>query len=145
MSKKVIKVSPYSYPGIKLSQKDREEFRNSQRSLRYRMSKDEILQIIELELSKTIKRGTELGFNLQVTEALKSHLIEVGYDPQYGARPLKRALQKWIDDYVTEFIIEKSPKEGSTLIIDYDKEGDKSVVSEPTEGKKSSKKKPKDD
>ena len=109
------------------------------------LGKDEILQIIELELSKTIKRGTELGFNLQVTEALTSHLIEVGYDPQYGARPLKRALQKWIDDYVTEFIIEKSPKEGSTLIIDYDKEGDKSVVSEPTEGKKSSKKKPKDD
>ena len=109
------------------------------------LGKDEILQIIELELSKTIKRGTELGFNLQVTEALKSHLIEVGYDPQYGARPLKRALQKWIDDYVTEFIIEKSPKEGSTLIIDYDKEGDKSVVSEPTEGKKSSKKKPKDE
>jgi ATP-dependent Clp protease ATP-binding subunit ClpC len=94
------------------------------------LGKEEILQIIELELNKTISRALELGFKLEVTETLKSHLVEVGYDPQYGARPLKRALQKWIDDYVTEFIIENSPKEGSTLTIDYDKEGDKSVVSE---------------
>ena len=94
------------------------------------LGKEEILQIIELELNKTISRALELGFKLEVTENLKSHLVEVGYDPQYGARPLKRALQKWIDDYVTEFIIENSPKEGSTLTIDYDKEGDKSVVSE---------------
>ena len=69
MSKKVIKVSPYSYPGIKLSQKDREEFRNSQRSLRYRMSKDEILQIIADEcmvsvgdiIDKTRKREVVNG------------------------------------------------------------------------------------
>jgi ATP-dependent Clp protease ATP-binding subunit ClpC len=94
------------------------------------LGKEEILQIIELELNKTISRALELGFKLEVTETLKSHLVEVGYDPQYGARPLKRALQKWIDDYVTEFIIENSPKEGSTLTIDYDKEGDKSIVSE---------------
>lgn len=50
-----------------------------------------------------------------------------------------------IENISTEFIIEKSPKKESTLIIDYDKEVDKSVVSEPTEDKKSSKKKPKDD
>jgi ATP-dependent Clp protease ATP-binding subunit ClpC len=111
------------------------------------LGKDEILQIIELELNKTISRALELGFKLEVSEALKSHLVEVGYDPQYGARPLKRALQKWIDDYVTEFIIENSPKEGSTLTIDYDKEGDKSIVSESKvtetkiETKKSTKKK----
>ena len=69
MSKKVIKISPYSYPGIKLSQKDREEFRNSQRSLRYRMSKDEILQIIADEcmvsvgdiIDKTRKREVVNG------------------------------------------------------------------------------------
>ena len=69
MCKKVIKISPYSYPGIKLSQKDREEFRNSQRSLRYRMSKDEILQIIADEcmvsvgdiIDKTRKREVVNG------------------------------------------------------------------------------------
>lgn len=46
MSKKVVKVNPYIYPGIKFSQKDREEFKNAQRSLKYRMSKDEILKIV---------------------------------------------------------------------------------------------------
>jgi ATP-dependent Clp protease ATP-binding subunit ClpC len=56
---------------------------------------------------------------------------------------LKRALQKWIDDYITEFIIESSPKQGSTLNIDYDKEGDKSVVSidTPIETKSTKRKK----
>ena len=54
MSKKVVKVSPYCFPGIKLSQKEKEEFRNSQRSLRYRMSKDEILQIIADECTVSV-------------------------------------------------------------------------------------------
>jgi len=107
------------------------------------LGKDEILKIVELELTKTCKRAEELGFKLNITDNLKSHLVEVGYDPQYGARPLKRALQKWIDDYITEFIIESSPKQGSTLNIDYDKEGDKSVVSidTPIETKSTKRKK----
>jgi ATP-dependent Clp protease ATP-binding subunit ClpC len=94
------------------------------------LNKEDILKIIELELTKTKKRGEELGFTLEITDELKAHLVEVGYDPQYGARPLKRALQKWIDDYVTEFIIENDPKSGSTLKIDFDKENDKSIVSD---------------
>ncbi|NBP59385.1 ATP-dependent Clp protease ATP-binding subunit, partial [bacterium] len=49
------------------------------------LGKEEILQIIELELTKTISRALELGYKLEVTETLKSHLVEVGYDPQYGA------------------------------------------------------------
>ena len=92
------------------------------------LGKEEILKIIELELTKTKKRGEELGFTLEITDELKLHLVEVGYDPQYGARPLKRALQKWIDDYVTEFIIENVPKSGSTLKIDFDKDKEQSVV-----------------
>jgi ATP-dependent Clp protease ATP-binding subunit ClpC len=107
------------------------------------LGKDEILKIVELELTKTCKRADELGFKLNITDSLKSHLVEVGYDPQYGARPLKRALQKWIDDYITEFIIESAPKQGSTLNIDYDKDGDKSVVSidTPVETKTTKRKK----
>ena len=104
------------------------------------LGKDEILQIIELELTKTISRALELGFKLEVTENLKSHLVEVGYDPQYGARPLKRALQKWIDDYVTEFIIENEPKMGSILNLNYDSEKDITEVS-LVEEKKTKKKK----
>jgi ATP-dependent Clp protease ATP-binding subunit ClpC len=92
------------------------------------LGKEEILKIVELELTKTIARAKEIGFELEITDGLKDHLVEVGYDPQYGARPLKRALQKWIDDYVTEFIIENNPKTGSNLKVDYNKEIDKTIV-----------------
>lgn len=92
------------------------------------LGKEEILQIVELELVKTTERGKEIGFSFEITDNLKEHLVEVGYDPQYGARPLKRAIQRCIDDAVTEFIIESEPKPGSTLILGYDKENDKTLV-----------------
>ena len=82
-------------------------------------------------------RGLEIGFTLEVSDLLKEHLVEVGYDPKFGARPLKRAIQRWIDDTVTEFIIENNPKQGTTLNLDYDKENDISFV----EAKKTRKKK----
>ena len=92
------------------------------------LGKEEILKIVDLELTKTLKRGTEIGFNVTVTESLKEHLTDVGYDPQFGARPLKRAIQKWVDDVVTEFIIDNNPKPGTTLSLDYNKETDLSFV-----------------
>lgn len=92
------------------------------------LGKEEILKIIDLELSKTVTRAKEIGYNLEITDLLKEHLVEVGYDPQFGARPLKRAIQKWIDDYITEFIIENNPAQGSTLSISYNKDSDESVV-----------------
>jgi ATP-dependent Clp protease ATP-binding subunit ClpC len=103
------------------------------------LGKDEILKIIDLELAKTISRANDLGFKITITEEMKSHLVEVGYDPQFGARPLKRAIQKWIDDPVTEYIIDNNPKEGSELNIDYDSEKEDTIVTGPK--KKSSKKK----
>jgi len=105
------------------------------------LGKDEILKIIELELAKTIGRATQIGYNLVITDELKEHLVEVGYDPQFGARPLKRAIQKWIDDYITEFIIESNPQQGSTLTISYDKENEVSVVSGEGSKKKTRRKK----
>jgi hypothetical protein len=92
------------------------------------LGKDEILKIVELELAKTIRRASEIGYELTVNDELREHLVKVGYDPQFGARPLKRAIQRWIDDYVTEFILENSPKEGSKLTITYNSEKEESVV-----------------
>jgi len=108
------------------------------------LDRDDIMKIVELEITKTLKRGSDIGYNLIVTDELKEHLLDVGYNLDSGARPLKRALQTWIDDYVTEFIIQESPKEGSTLTISYDKDLDESVVSL---GKKRKKRvsKPKDE
>ena len=93
------------------------------------LDKEDILKIVDLELRKTIARATEIGFDLTVKDELKNHLVEVGYDPQFGARPLKRAIQRWIDDYITEFILENSPKEGSKLTITYDSDKEESIVS----------------
>ena len=59
---------------------------------------------------------------------MKDHLVEVGYDPKYGARPLKRAIQRWVDDIVTDYIIENNPKEGTKFLLDYNKEDDESFV-----------------
>jgi ATP-dependent Clp protease ATP-binding subunit ClpC len=88
------------------------------------LDKQDILQIIQLEINKTLKRAKEIGFELEITDELKNHIVEVGYDPQYGARPLKRAIQKWVDDYVTEFIIENEPSQGGELLATYNSEKD---------------------
>ena len=88
------------------------------------LDKEDIFKIVQLEINKTLNRAKEIGFELEITDELKNHLVKVGYDPQYGARPLKRAIQKWIDDYVTEFIIENEPKPGSKLLATYNPEKD---------------------
>jgi chromosomal replication initiator protein len=87
MSKKVIKVSPYSYPGIKLSQKDWEEFRNSQRSLRYRMSKDEILQIIADECMVSV---ADIVDKTRKREVVNGRFIFCGIMKDYFGYSLKK-------------------------------------------------------
>ena len=94
------------------------------------LGKEEILKIVDLELVKTVKRAADIGYPTQITEALKEHLVEVGYDPKYGARPLKRAIQRWVDDIITDYIIENNPKEGTSFLMDYSKEDEKSFVSD---------------
>lgn len=92
------------------------------------LGEDEISDILQLELSKTIRRAKEIGYDLTVGEKLMKHLTVAGYDPEYGARPMKRAIQVWIDDFVTGYIIEKNPKEGSKLHIEYDEKKEESKV-----------------
>jgi ATP-dependent Clp protease ATP-binding subunit ClpC len=101
------------------------------------LGKQEILKIVDLELVKTLQRGSEIGYELTISDNLKEHLVTIGYDPKFGARPLKRAIQRWIDDTVTEYIIDNNPKQGTKLNLDYDKENDISFV----EVKKTRKKK----
>ena len=92
------------------------------------LGKEEIMKIVDLELTKTINRAAGIGFPIELTETLKEHLVEVGYDPKYGARPLKRAIQRWIDDVITDFIIENNPAEGTNLYLDYDAEKDETTI-----------------
>lgn len=93
------------------------------------LSKEDILKIVDLELNKTLNRSIEIGYELTITEALKSHITEVGYSKEYGARPLKRTIQRLIDDEVTEFII-NNPKKNNNIVklqVDFNQE-DESVI-----------------
>tara|TARA_X000000368_G_scaffold228253_1_gene180215 strand:+ start:2424 stop:4721 length:2298 start_codon:yes stop_codon:yes gene_type:complete len=101
------------------------------------LGKDEITKIIDIELEKSIKRAGEIGYNVISDDSIKEKLFEVGFQPEYGARPLKRAIQRWFDDSITNYIIEKSPKEGSKLYLTYDKEDDKVNVTGRKARKKS--------
>jgi ATP-dependent Clp protease ATP-binding subunit ClpC len=94
------------------------------------LGKPELLQIIDLELVKITSRVNSIGYGLTLTDTLKEHLSVVGYDPQYGARPMKRAIQRWVDDYLTDFIMENNPTEGSILNLDYDGKNDITTVAE---------------
>jgi len=94
------------------------------------LGKEEILQIIDLELVKIIGRVKTIGFEITVDSKLKEHLVTVGYDPQYGARPMKRAIQRWIDDYLTDYILENAPVEGTKLDLSYDSDKEVTTISD---------------
>ena len=92
------------------------------------LSKEDITKIVKLELEKSIKRLNELEFNAEIDDKMIEHLINVGYDPQYGARPMKRAIQKWIDDAITETLLNE-PEVNSTLLLSYDNEKEETIIS----------------
>lgn len=93
------------------------------------LTKEDIHKIIDIELKSLFKRIADLGYFVQVSDTAKDFLTEKGFDPQYGARPLKRAIQKYLEDELAEVIIRGTIPEGGTLNVDYDKENDKIVIS----------------
>lgn len=91
------------------------------------LSKENINRILDLELNKSQKRLNEIGFSFEIDQSMRDHLCEVGYDPKYGARPLKRSIQKWVDDYITETLLDE-PDKDSVFKISYDKEENKTKI-----------------
>jgi ATP-dependent Clp protease ATP-binding subunit ClpC len=92
------------------------------------LTKDDISKIIDIELKGLFARISELGIQLHITDAAKQFLVEKGYDPQYGARPLKRSIQKYLEDELAEIIIKGVAKEGVVLQVDYDSANEQLVV-----------------
>ncbi len=92
------------------------------------LEKEHIRKIIDIELQKLYKRIEEAGYELKITEKAKDFLAEKGYDKQYGARPLKRAIQKYVEDTLAEEILDAHLKEGGKVILDYDEKNDKLKV-----------------
>jgi ATP-dependent Clp protease ATP-binding subunit ClpC len=86
------------------------------------LGKDEVIRIIDIELKKVLDRVKDLGITVEVTDKAKHFLAENGWDPNYGARPLKRAIQKNVEDLLAEEILNQTLPEGSSLELDYDEE-----------------------
>jgi ATP-dependent Clp protease ATP-binding subunit ClpB len=87
------------------------------------LSREELKQIVELRLTEIVKRLEKKEIHLQVSEALKDHLVEVGFDPLFGARPLKRAIQNEILDSLSLKIIEGEISEGQSVTADFSEQG----------------------
>jgi len=92
------------------------------------LEKQDIHKIIDIELAKLYGRLVSLGYNVQLTEEAKNFIEEKGYDIQYGARPLKRAIQKYVEDPLAEEIIKNAPVEGDIIEVGFDKEKQDIIV-----------------
>ncbi len=92
------------------------------------LEKESIEQIIDIELRTFYKRMNELGYQIDISQEAKDFLVEKGYDVQFGARPLKRAIQNYIEDEIAEQVLSAKIKEGNTILFKVDKENDKLIA-----------------
>jgi len=105
------------------------------------LNKEDINKIINIELERLEERVQKMEFELEITEAAVEYIASQGFDPEYGARPLKRAIQKYVEDVLTEEIIQQNPEKMSKLLLDYNKTDDKMVVVITSPKKKPTRKK----
>jgi ATP-dependent Clp protease ATP-binding subunit ClpC len=89
------------------------------------LDKNAIINIVDLELRQIVKRVTELGYSIELTNDAKSFLADKGYDIQYGARPLKRALQNYVEDEISELLLDGALQTGDTISVETDTENKK--------------------
>lgn len=92
------------------------------------LKKESIEKIIDIELQHFYKRIADLGYSLQISDAAKAFIASKSYDAQYGARPLKRAIQKYLEDELAELILQAEVKTGAQLAVDLDAEKQKIVT-----------------
>lgn len=92
------------------------------------LEKSHIHQIIDISLNKLFGRITDLGYNIELSPKAKDFLAEKGYDQQYGARPLNRAIQKYLEDALAEEILKGELSEGDIIMADYSGEGEELII-----------------
>jgi ATP-dependent Clp protease ATP-binding subunit ClpC len=92
------------------------------------LTKDEVKQIADILLKEVFVRLTEKGITLEVTERFKERLVEEGYNPSYGARPLRRAIMRLLEDSLAEEILSGRVKEGDIATVDVDDQGQVKVL-----------------
>ncbi len=92
------------------------------------LEREHLHKIIDLSLKKVFDRMLSLGYDIELTEKAKDFLSEKGYDQQYGARPLNRAIQKYLEDLVAEEILSENIKVGDSIIADHEEGSDKLFI-----------------
>ncbi|NLA16114.1 MAG: ATP-dependent Clp protease ATP-binding subunit [Bacteroidales bacterium] len=92
------------------------------------LDKDHIHEIIEIELAELYERMELAGFSLSISKEAKNFVADKGFDPQYGARPLKRAIQRYLEDPLSEAIISGELEQGAKLVVNLNPEGTDTVV-----------------
>ncbi|MCK5079059.1 MAG: ATP-dependent Clp protease ATP-binding subunit, partial [Bacteroidales bacterium] len=103
------------------------------------LEKEAIYKIIDIELKQLYERIHGLGYKIKITKRAKEQIVEKGWDPQFGARPLKRAIQKYVEDVLAEELIKHKLSEDDTIHLDYDAKKDEMTVKiteRPAAGKK---------
>ena len=92
------------------------------------LERDDIHKIIDIEMKQLYERVRNLNYEIVVTTEAKDFLVDKGWDPQFGARPLKRAIQKYVEDALAEEIIRTKLNPGDVIFIDHDKDKDEIVI-----------------
>ncbi len=92
------------------------------------LEREHIHQIIDIELKKLYSRIRDIGYELKLSDKAKDYISEKGFDKDYGARPLKRAIQKYIEDALAEEIVNSKLEEGDSIEMDLDEAGDKLTI-----------------
>ncbi len=105
------------------------------------LQREHIHEIIDITLKKLFSRIDSLGYSIELTESAKDFLAEKGYDPQYGARPLNRAIQKYLEDLVAEEILKGELTDGDVIQADHDGKGDSLKIKVKKKAKKKEEKK----
>jgi ATP-dependent Clp protease ATP-binding subunit ClpC len=90
--------------------------------------KEHIFKIIDIELKKLFMRIDDLGYHIKLTDEAKEFIADKGWDPSFGARPLKRAIQKYLEDPLAEEIIRSKISEGDTIEVGYKKDDEEIVI-----------------
>ena len=96
------------------------------------LTKPEVKEISDILLKEVFGRLTEQGITLEVTDKFKERLVEEGYNPSYGARPLRRAIMRLLEDTLAEEILSSRLKEGDTAVVDVDEKGKVVIASKET-------------
>ncbi|NOT37181.1 MAG: ATP-dependent Clp protease ATP-binding subunit [Saprospiraceae bacterium] len=103
------------------------------------LEKEQIFQIIDLVIAALLKRIAQMNIEFTISQEAKEFLAEKGYDPQFGARPLHRALQKYLEDPLAEYILSESPEAGTKLTATLNKEKDAILIVTPSVSKSAKK------